>query len=93
VILVFDLKTNAVLGKLPAMPDADGIVYNKAIDRVLAVSGDGGVLMIVAPDVDPHSGKSRHRSIWAARPNFWRRIMRERPMSISKTRTWLQSST
>src|ERR1700752_1607607 len=40
-ILVFDLKTYAVLGKLAAMPDADGIIYDAGTDMVLAVSGDG----------------------------------------------------
>jgi DNA-binding beta-propeller fold protein YncE len=54
---VFDLNSYALLGKLAAMPDADGIVYDKADDLVLAVSGDGNALMTVKPDVDPKSGK------------------------------------
>ena len=54
---VFDLKTYAILGKLAAMPDADGIVYDAKQDRVLAVSGDGGTLMTFAPDIDPAKGK------------------------------------
>jgi DNA-binding beta-propeller fold protein YncE len=56
-IVVFDLKTYAVLGKLAAMPDADGIIYDAKLDRVLAVSGDGGALMTFAPDIDPANGK------------------------------------
>src|SRR5215469_8483897 len=56
-IVVFDLKTNAVLGSLSAMPDADGIIYDQAIDRVIAVSGDKNALMTIAPDVDPKNGK------------------------------------
>ena len=40
-ILVFDLKTYAVLGKLATMPDSDGIIYDPAMNLVLAVSGDG----------------------------------------------------
>jgi DNA-binding beta-propeller fold protein YncE len=56
-ILVFDLKTYAVLGKLAAMPDADGIIYDKGQNLVLAVSGDGGKLMTFKPDVDPVNGK------------------------------------
>jgi DNA-binding beta-propeller fold protein YncE len=56
-ILVFDLKTYAVLGKLAAMPDADGIIYDAKLDRVLAVSGDGGTLMTFAPDIDLANGK------------------------------------
>jgi DNA-binding beta-propeller fold protein YncE len=56
-IVVFDLKTYAVLGTLAAMPDADGIIYDKADKLVLAVSGDGDSLITVKPDVDPKSGK------------------------------------
>lgn len=56
-ILVFDLKTYAVLGSLAAAPDADGIIYDAATDQVLAVSGDGGMLMTFKPSIDPKSGK------------------------------------
>jgi len=56
-ILVFDLKTYEVLGKLAAMPDADGIIYDSATDEVLAVSGDGNALMTFRPDIDPKNGK------------------------------------
>lgn len=56
-IVVFDLKTYAVLGTIAAQPDADGIIYDAKLDRVLAVSGDGGVLMVIRPDVDPKNGK------------------------------------
>jgi hypothetical protein len=56
-ILVFDLKTYAVLGKLGTMPDSDGIIYDQATDLVLAVSGDEGKLMTFKPDIDPVNGK------------------------------------
>jgi DNA-binding beta-propeller fold protein YncE len=56
-IVIFDLKTYAVLGQIAAMPDADGIIYDAKLDRVLAVSGDGGVLMTFKPDINPKSGK------------------------------------
>ena len=56
-ILIFDLNTYAVLGKLSAFPDADGIIYDAALGRVLAVSGDEGVLMSFKPDIDPKTGK------------------------------------
>jgi hypothetical protein len=55
-VVIFDLKTNAVLGTLAARPDADGIIYDKASGLVLVVSGDDGVLMTLRPDVDPKSG-------------------------------------
>lgn len=56
-ILVFDLKSYAVLGRIPTMPDSDGIIYDAKLDRVLAVSGDGGALMTFRPDIDPKNGK------------------------------------
>jgi hypothetical protein len=55
-IVIFDLKTNAVLGTLTAQPDADGIIFDKASGLVLVVSGDNGVLMTLKPDVDPKTG-------------------------------------
>jgi DNA-binding beta-propeller fold protein YncE len=56
-ILVFDLKTYAVLGKLATLPDSDGIIYDRTQDLVLAVSGDEGKLMTFKPDIDPVNGK------------------------------------
>jgi DNA-binding beta-propeller fold protein YncE len=56
-IIVFDLKTYAVLGTLAAMPDSDGIVYDKPDNLVLAVSGDGNSLITFKPDIDPANGK------------------------------------
>lgn len=56
-IVVFDLKTYAVLGRIPTMPDSDGIIYDATLGRVLAVSGDGGALMTFKPDINPKNGK------------------------------------
>ena len=56
-IIVFDLKTYAVLGRLQAIPDADGMIYDASQRKVVAVSGDGSALLTVSPDVNPKSGK------------------------------------
>jgi len=56
-ILVFDLKTYKVLGRIATMPDSDGIIYDPGTDLVLAVSGDGNALMTFHPDIDPNDGK------------------------------------
>ncbi len=56
-ILIFDLKTYAVLGKLATLPDSDGIIYDATLGRILAVSGDKGVLMTFKADIDPTKGK------------------------------------
>jgi len=37
---------------MAAQPDVDGIIYDGALDLVLAVSGDKGVLMSFKPDFD-----------------------------------------
>jgi DNA-binding beta-propeller fold protein YncE len=56
-IVIFDLKTYAVLGKLAAMPDADGIIYDAKLDKVLFVSGDGNSMTAFDPSIDSNSGK------------------------------------
>ncbi len=56
-IIIFDLKTYATLGRIPTMPDSDGIIYDAKLDKVLAVSGDGNALMTFSPDIDPKTGK------------------------------------
>ena len=56
-IVIFDLKTNAVLGTIVAQPDADGIIFDPASGRVLVVSGDKGALMSLKPDIDPKKWK------------------------------------
>jgi hypothetical protein len=55
-VVIFDLKSYAVLGKIKAADDADGIIYDPASNKVLVVSGDGGVLIPISPDVDPSTG-------------------------------------
>ena len=52
-IVVFDLKTNAILGTVPAKDDTDGIIYDKGTGLVLAASGDEGVLITLKADSDP----------------------------------------
>lgn len=55
-VVIFDLKTYAVLGKIKAEPDADGIIYDPASNKVLLVSGDGNALIPIPPGVDPKTG-------------------------------------
>ena len=69
-IVVFDLKTYAVLGTIVAKPDADGIIYDPTIDRVLVVSGDKGVLMSFKPDINPSSGKIEEPIDLGGAPEF-----------------------
>jgi hypothetical protein len=69
-VIVFDLKTYAVLGTIAAQPDADGIIYDPSMDRVLVVSGDKGVLMSFKPDIDPSSGKIEEPIELGGAPEF-----------------------
>ncbi len=68
-ILVFDLKTYAVLGKLATIPDSDGIIYDPGTNLVLASSGDGNKLMAFHPNIDPNSGKVDYIDLGGA-PEF-----------------------
>ncbi len=56
-IVMFDLKTNAVLATIAAQPDADGIIFDKASGLVLCVSGDGNTLLTLDPKADPKTAK------------------------------------
>jgi DNA-binding beta-propeller fold protein YncE len=56
-IIVFDLTNYSVLGRITTVPDSDGIIYDEKTNHVLAVSGDGGVLMTFKPEIDPKNGK------------------------------------
>jgi DNA-binding beta-propeller fold protein YncE len=69
-IVIFDLKTNAVLGTLTAHPDADGIIFDKASGLVLVVSGDDGILMTLKPDVDPKTGSIEAPIDLGGKPEF-----------------------
>lgn len=68
-IVIFDLTSYQVLGTIPALPDADGIIYDPTTNLVLAVSGDAGTLMTLKPDVDPKSGSIQKIAL-GGKPEF-----------------------
>jgi len=70
VVVVFDLKTHAVLGTVKAAPDADGIIYDAAADRVLVAAGDAQELVSIPPDVDLKTGKGVRRGDLGGKPEF-----------------------
>jgi outer membrane protein assembly factor BamB len=57
-VVVFDAKTNQVLGKVKAAEDADAIFYDPASNKVLVGCGDAGVLIPISPDIDAKAGKA-----------------------------------
>ena len=69
-VAIFDLKTNAVLGKVKADVDADGIIYDPDSRKVLVVCGDAGVLIPISPDVDPKTGKADAAVVLGGKPEF-----------------------
>ncbi len=69
-VVVFDLKTFAVLGKVKAADDADGIIYDPASRKVLVSCGDAGVLVPVAADVDPKAGRADAAVPLGGKPEF-----------------------
>lgn len=48
-IVMFDLKTLAVLGRTPAAKDADSIIYDPVSDRVFSFNGDAHSSTVVNP--------------------------------------------
>ena len=69
-MVIFDLKTYHVLGKITAEPDADGIIYDAASDKVLLVCGDAGVLIPISPAVDPEHGSADPEIDLGGKPEF-----------------------
>jgi len=57
-VVVVDLKTHEVLGKVKADKDADAIFFDSASGKVLVGCGDAEALIPISPDVDPKSGKA-----------------------------------
>ena len=69
-VVIFDLKTNRVLGKVKAADDADGIIYDPSSNKVLVVCGDAGKLFPISPDIDPRSGKTDAAIDLGGKPEF-----------------------
>ena len=69
-VTVFDLKTYAVLGKVKAAEDADGVIYEPGSRKVLVVCGDAGVLIPISPDLDAKTGKADAAVELGGKPEF-----------------------
>jgi DNA-binding beta-propeller fold protein YncE len=69
-VTIFDLKSYAVLGKIKAADDADGIIYDPASGKVLVVCGDAGVVIPIKPGLDPVTGKSDPAVELGGKPEF-----------------------
>src|SRR6202043_3921849 len=69
-VTVFDLNTFKVLGKVKADDDADGIIYDPASRKILVSCGDAGVVVPMAPDVDPKAGQADAAVRLGGKPEF-----------------------
>lgn len=69
-VMVFDLKTFEVLGKVKAAEDADGVIYDPASGKVLVSCGDAGVMIPIAPDVDLKVGQADPAVRLGGKPEF-----------------------
>jgi DNA-binding beta-propeller fold protein YncE len=69
-VIVFDLKTYKVLGKIKAADDADGIIYDKGTNKVLIGCGDRGVLIPISGDADPVTGVADPAIDLGGKPEF-----------------------
>ncbi|MGA7870266.1 MAG: hypothetical protein WCA22_05135 [Candidatus Binatus sp.] len=69
-VQIFDLKTRASLGKVAAADDADGIIYDRASNRVLVFCGDAHQMVALAPDVNPAGGKAAATVDLGGKPEF-----------------------
>jgi DNA-binding beta-propeller fold protein YncE len=69
-VIVFDLKSFEVLGKVKAYDDADGIIYDPATGKVLVSCGDAGVLLPIAADIDLKTGQADAAIQLGGKPEF-----------------------
>ena len=56
VAVAFDLKTLAIKTTIPAAPDADGIVADRASGRIFVVDGDSAKVSVIDPKTDKAVG-------------------------------------
>jgi hypothetical protein len=69
-VIIFDLKTHKVLGKVKAADDADGIIYDPNCGKVLVSCGDANALVVISPDVEPQTGKADAAVALGGKPEF-----------------------
>ena len=89
-VVMFDLKTFKVLGRIPAAEDADAIVYDSASNRVFTLNGDAHSSTVI----DPQAGTPDHEHSARRQTGIRRcRPATARCTRISPTRArWLRST-
>ena len=69
-VLIFDLASFEVLGKIPAADDADGAIFDAGTGKVLVACGDAQSLVVIDPAVDPKQGKPEATIPLGGKPEF-----------------------
>ncbi len=69
-VIVFDLKTHAVLGKIKVEEDADGIQFDPVSNKVWVVSGDAASVTGIDVNVDVNSGKADTPVALGGKPEY-----------------------
>ena len=69
-VVIFDLKTNEVLGKVKVDSGADGIINDRATNKVFVACGGSGTVVPVPTDVDPANGKADPAIDLGGKPEF-----------------------
>ena len=69
-VQIFDLKSDAVIGKVPAAAGADAVIYDRASNRVLVFCSGANQMVALAPDVDPANGKAAATLDLGGSPEF-----------------------
>src|SRR5256714_4821348 len=65
-VVMFDLKTLKVLGRIPAAEDADAIIYDAASNRVFTFNGDAHSSTVI----DPQAGKQITNIMLGGKPEY-----------------------
>lgn len=65
-VVMFDLKTFKVLGRIPAAEDADAILYDRPSNRVFTLNGDAHSSTVI----DPQGGKAITNIALGGKPEY-----------------------
>src|SRR6267378_831261 len=65
-VVMFDLKTFTVLGRIPAAEDADAIIYDRVSNRVFTFNGDAHSSTVI----DPREGRRITNIPFGGKPEY-----------------------
>lgn len=69
-VQVFDIKSNASLGRIKAADDVDCIIFDPTTNDILVMCGDAHEMIAIAADVNVDSGKAKATVDLGGKPEF-----------------------